>query len=191
MGTRSILPSDCVQACQRVSLRLDSNLSEFEEALLDAHLEGCADCRAHAGSLTALTEILRTAVQEEPGVSFQPPRRRAALALPLPRFRPALRNEARIFVRSAISAAAVGVVAISGVVGLHLSATSAPGADLRNARELMGLKERALEQLEVVAAPAPARLGLTAVEQVTLRANPGARREAVRTATRLSFLSDG
>jgi predicted anti-sigma-YlaC factor YlaD len=62
-----LLPSDeCARACEWVSLRLDSQLSDFEEVLLEAHLERCPDCRACAETTTRLTEILRATPLEEP-----------------------------------------------------------------------------------------------------------------------------
>ncbi len=39
----------CERALQWVSLGLDDELSEFERALLERHLEGCGACAALAG----------------------------------------------------------------------------------------------------------------------------------------------
>lgn len=191
MRTRSLLPHDCAWACQHVSARLDSQLSEFEEALLEAQLERCPDCRAYAESLAVVTETLRTAPMEEPSLSFQLPRRSGISALSMPRLRLAPRNQARVVALRAISAAAVVVVVVlGGLVSLHPSAPPAPDADLRHVRELMGLKERALERLEVVASPAPVRRGLTAVEYVTLDAVTATTRQPARDAKR-SFGPEG
>lgn len=194
MRTRSLLPHDCAWASKHVSARLDSDLSEFEEVLLAAQLERCPDCRAYAESLEAVTEILRTAPMEEPSLSYQLPRRSRFSAPSMPRLRLAPRSQARVFALPAISAAAV-VVALGGLVSLHALATPAPGVDLRAVRELRGLKERALEQLEVVAQPVEVRPGLTAVEQVTLGAVSATRPQPAGdaktgNAKRLSFRSD-
>ena len=54
----------CSRARFWVSLRLDSQLSELEGALLDAHLKGCAACRAFAESAELTTNELRTAPLE-------------------------------------------------------------------------------------------------------------------------------
>lgn len=49
----------CERARQWASLRVDGELSELESALLDAHLGGCADCRAFATDLESVTFALR------------------------------------------------------------------------------------------------------------------------------------
>src|SRR5438067_1578761 len=75
------------QLCSRArfwaSLRLDGELSEIERALLDAHLAGCAPCRAFAGSAAAASRALRAAPHEVPApVRVQRPRTsRGPLAL--------------------------------------------------------------------------------------------------------------
>ena len=76
---RSIMPADCARACQQLSQHMDSELSEFELVLLEAHLRRCDDCRAFGQAITGLTETLRAVPMESPSVSFQPPRIRARL----------------------------------------------------------------------------------------------------------------
>ena len=49
----------CARARFWASLRVDDELSELEGALLDAHLAGCADCRAVAAGFAATTESVR------------------------------------------------------------------------------------------------------------------------------------
>lgn len=153
MGMR-LLPDDCARAGQWVSLRLDSQLSDFEEVLLEAHLSRCADCRAFADAVAGLTGILRAVPAEEPCFSLQLPQRRGARVHAL---------------GVAAGAAAAVVIALSGLVNPHLS-SRAPVANIRAAHELMGLKERLLQQLENVderpVAKAPA--GVTAAEGDTL-----------------------
>src|SRR5438105_4563752 len=58
----------CDRAREWVSLLLDDELSEFENALLDAHLAGCADCRAFRAGAASSTATLR----HHPHVPFRP-----------------------------------------------------------------------------------------------------------------------
>jgi predicted anti-sigma-YlaC factor YlaD len=51
----------CEQAGQWISLRLDGELSELEQAALDRHVEECADCRAFGTELTGIAQLLRAA----------------------------------------------------------------------------------------------------------------------------------
>jgi anti-sigma factor RsiW len=54
----------CERARQWTSLRLDSELSELEEALLDSHLVRCADCRSYAAETTSIADAIRLAPLE-------------------------------------------------------------------------------------------------------------------------------
>ncbi len=54
----------CERAREYASLALDGELSQFEHALLRAHLEQCAGCRGYNGGLVATTERLRNAPLE-------------------------------------------------------------------------------------------------------------------------------
>jgi anti-sigma factor RsiW len=58
------LTKQCERARESASLRLDGELSEFEQALLVAHLGRCAACRAFAAELDAVTARLRSAPLE-------------------------------------------------------------------------------------------------------------------------------
>src|SRR4051794_264903 len=109
------LPSEeCGRAREWASLRLDGTLSEFEDVLLDAHFERCADCRAFAVSTAGLTQALSSAPLELPTFAFEPPRKTQGRTVAL---------------RAVSAAAAVAVVGISGLVSLQLSASRArPGA---------------------------------------------------------------
>ena len=157
---RGITPAECARACQQLSLRLDSELSQFEDALLEAHLERCADCRAFAQSITASTMTLRSLPAERPAVALELPRRRS-------------RADAIVAtsLRAASAAAALAVVAVSGLIALQGSnsgvGVTAPDLDLREARELVELHERRLQQLDAsVAATRPAvPRGLAAAER--------------------------
>jgi hypothetical protein len=63
----------CERAREWSSLRLDGELSELEEALLEKHLEGCALCVAFDAGLRTSTELLRSAPVARPSVGFEVP----------------------------------------------------------------------------------------------------------------------
>lgn len=152
---RRIPPADCPRACEWISLRLDAQLSDFEAVLLEAHLAGCHDCRAFAESAAGLTEMLRAAPLEEAPSGFRLPRK----------------SRSRLHSLRVVSAAAiVGVLGLSGLVSLELSSGRSPSAASRLTREVIGLKERQLDQIDnagrspVIVVPT----GLAAAEQVTV-----------------------
>lgn len=58
------VPGHCERARQWVSAELDGRLSEFEQALLDGHLSGCAECSSFRASTTRFTQELRAAPLE-------------------------------------------------------------------------------------------------------------------------------
>jgi predicted anti-sigma-YlaC factor YlaD len=58
------LTKQCERARECASLRLDDELSEFEQALLSAHLVRCEPCRSFAAELDAVTMRLRSAPLE-------------------------------------------------------------------------------------------------------------------------------
>ena len=161
MTTRPTPSEPCLWASQRLSLRLDDEISEFEQLRLEEHLRSCADCRARATELVWMTDALRAADLEAPRVAFQLPHRRYFGAYAL---------------RAVSATAAVAVMAISGLVGL--SGFRAPGgslhrtpvAEVRAARERLVVKEQLLDKLETGAADrrAEIRPGLAGVEQVNL-----------------------
>jgi predicted anti-sigma-YlaC factor YlaD len=64
-------PTDCMQAREAASLRLDGELSEFDAVRLGLHLRDCAACHAYAREIEAITLELRSAPLEQPqGKSF-------------------------------------------------------------------------------------------------------------------------
>ena len=78
----SLVPqSDCAQAREGVSARLDGELSEHENARLDMHLRGCAECRAYAGEVETITAGLRATPLERPEIRVIMPHRRR---IPMP-----------------------------------------------------------------------------------------------------------
>lgn len=161
MTTRPLPSEPCHWASQRLSLRLDGEISEFEQLRLDEHLRSCADCRARAAELGTITEALRAAELEEPRVAFQLPRRHYVGAYAL---------------RAVSATAAVAVMAISGLVGLsgfrapNGSRQRTPAAEVRAAHERMAVKEQQLDQLETAGRSSRTQIrpGLAAVEQISL-----------------------
>src|SRR5580765_51726 len=157
---RSPIPSDeCARACEWASLRLDDQLSDFEEVLLEAHLARCAECRDFAVSISGLTHSLRRAELQPPTFAFDPPRS----------------ARGRPFALRAVSAAAVvAVVGVSGLVSLQLSTSRArPGAPTVE-RKAIGLKERQMTEL-AGRTPRPrtqVRQSLAAAEQMIVGEQP-------------------
>jgi hypothetical protein len=150
---------DCARASEWISLRLDGQLSDFEEVLLGAHLSRCADCRAFAANMTGFTEMLRRTTLEQPSVTFEAPRRTRTRTVAL---------------RAVSAAAAVAVVGISGLVSLQLSASRTPPGAAAAERKVIGLKERQMDQLSGLAQRVnnQVRPSLAAAEQVTIGARP-------------------
>jgi anti-sigma factor RsiW len=58
------LTRQCERARECASLRLDGELSEFEQALLQAHLGRCEACRSFAAELDGVTTRIRSAPLE-------------------------------------------------------------------------------------------------------------------------------
>jgi predicted anti-sigma-YlaC factor YlaD len=135
----------CDRAREYASLRLDGELSEFERALLDSHLERCPSCRAFADDLVGVTQRLRTApLVEVPALSVSLPRRRFATL--------------RAFQASAAAAAVFSVVGIGALFGmLHSSATQPTRVSARFAS--MASENRDFRDLRraVLTAPHPER----------------------------------
>jgi hypothetical protein len=74
----------CERARQWASLRIDDELSELEDALLEKHLEGCASCSAFAARLAATAEAVRAVPLERPEISY-PRFERPLIRLPVGR----------------------------------------------------------------------------------------------------------
>jgi anti-sigma factor RsiW len=96
----------CERAHQWSSLRLDGELSDLENALLERHLEGCAACRAFDRQVASTAHALRTAPLESAPARFELPARRRS----------------RVPVGRAVAAAAVVAAAAMGsLVGSTLN----------------------------------------------------------------------
>jgi predicted anti-sigma-YlaC factor YlaD len=150
---RNRIPADeCARASERVSLHLDGQLSEFEELLLDAHIERCPDCKAYAANVAGLTRALRSTPLEQPSVTFAPPRRtrRPVTAL-----------------LTASAAAAVAVVGLNALVGLHVFASQVRPGTIVNPK-VINLKERQMDQLSGLVERANTKVRPNLAEQVTV-----------------------
>src|SRR5436190_23400245 len=106
------LPNACDRAREWFSLALDGELSGFEQALLDAHLDRCADCRAFVTDVGDATGLLRSSVPERPSTPISIPGR--------------LRPHTRV--RSVLAlAAAASIFVTAGLFGvMHSFGSSTP-----------------------------------------------------------------
>jgi hypothetical protein len=102
MDMGAVRSAACERACSQVSLALDDELSEFEQASLRAHVGRCGACAAFARDLGALTRELRAAQPERPTVQVMLPQRRSAT---------------RALQFGAAAAAVVVAVALGGLAG--------------------------------------------------------------------------
>jgi anti-sigma factor RsiW len=141
--------SRCERARQWASLRIDGELSELEDALLEKHLEACASCSAFATRLTATAEAVRGVPMERPEIEY-------------PRFeRPVL----RLPVGRRVGIVAVAAAAVLGsLVGSFLN-RSAPAPAPASVPQVSFLTDRnqlrqlhRLPSLQPTAKPAPVRV---------------------------------
>jgi predicted anti-sigma-YlaC factor YlaD len=147
-ATNSLL---CERTRGWLSLRLDGELSEFERALMDAHLSCCAECRAFEADTAALTFALRSA----------PPEHLAEpVALPQPRRRPARAIQVAAAAAAVLVAASVGSIFGSGpeTVGGGRAESEAARAASQPAQPALD-SLNALRDLRVAWLPGPPDLG--------------------------------
>jgi predicted anti-sigma-YlaC factor YlaD len=115
---------ECSRARDAASARLDAPLPELDDARLDAHLDGCEDCRTFAAEAAALAALLRAAPLEEPGRPLFVP---ASAPMPAPvgaRRRPVVRVQA-VAAAVVLLAAAIGSsFALGRAIGGHSSVFS-------------------------------------------------------------------
>ena len=96
----------CERARTYVSLQLDDELSQLEEAMLHAHVARCEPCRAYAVEVAAATRELRGAKQEQ----LERP-------IALPRRQRVSFGTVQVAAAAAVALAAVGVGGLLGGVG--------------------------------------------------------------------------
>jgi predicted anti-sigma-YlaC factor YlaD len=126
----------CERARTWVSLRLDGELSELENALLDAHLGRCDACRTAASVLETMTEAIRSTRLERPS---RPP------AIPRTRGRGSLRA---FYGAAAATVSFVGVLVGLGSVGaVHVVASSDATPKLQRVSAVAGGMSDDLELL--------------------------------------------
>jgi anti-sigma factor RsiW len=136
----------CERALHLISLGLDGESSQLEQAALDRHLADCARCRAAAVDLGAFTALLR----QSPLVELERP-----VALPAP-----ARSRARVARRAAAAVAFAVVAAVAALGGVLLSSNApAPRSALafRNHQEQQRFAHLEARRLEpaVFIAPKP------------------------------------
>jgi predicted anti-sigma-YlaC factor YlaD len=73
-----VLPAECERARSRVSLGLDGELSQVEQASMRAHVGRCARCAEFAHDLERLKLVIRRTPLERPSQAVMPERRRSA-----------------------------------------------------------------------------------------------------------------
>src|SRR5215210_7026348 len=92
----------CDRAREYSSRSLDGELSDFERALLESHLERCAACKAYATELAEIAMRLRVAPLE---------------AIPHPVSLPSRRRARTRVLQGTAAAAAAAVAVTAGLVG--------------------------------------------------------------------------
>lgn len=119
----------CDRVRSQISLELDDELSQLERAMVSAHLERCAECRAYGDDVAAITTAVRAAPLEpmERQIVLRKPRRAIAARL------------------QAGVAAAVAVAAL-GVAGQIASEPQSPVSSPLGSREIRYPTQRAIER---------------------------------------------
>jgi ferric-dicitrate binding protein FerR (iron transport regulator) len=155
-------PRNCERARAWVSLRLDEEISELEDALLEAHLRRCASCRKFEESVRSMVVVLRSQPLEEIDHPVVVSGRRR---LPM---RPGAVASA-----AAALAAVVGVATVLSTQPTKRPPTPAPAptpaADVRDDQDIKQL--RALRVLQLGGRP-PRGAGIGSFGAVTNRTDP-------------------
>jgi predicted anti-sigma-YlaC factor YlaD len=142
-------PAICERARTWASLRLDDELSEFEDALLTSHLRRCASCREYEESLRGVALALRSRPPEQLEHPVYVPSSRRRLAA-----RPTAL--ARI---AAVAAAAIGLVTVFSVQsGDRFQRTPTPRIAPSDNRDLA--LARALRAVQLGQMPHTGTLGI-------------------------------
>jgi anti-sigma factor RsiW len=128
----------CERAREYASLALDDELSQFEHALLRAHLEQCDGCRCYHVGLVATTDRLRSASLE-----------RLSHPIALPRRQRVSFRGVQVGLVAALVVVAVGLGTVLSSVGS--SDTVSPNVSLPNAGESREMQDIRREQLQEVA----------------------------------------
>ena len=137
----------CREGRELVSLRLDDELSELEQARLDSHLRVCPDCRAFEAELVAATRTLRAAPLEPVQRPVVLPQRRR---LPLRSLQVAT-AAALVLVAAGLGTLPLRSHGASANPQIILARTGDDGSDLRALRELR--RARVLPAATLIAPP--------------------------------------
>jgi predicted anti-sigma-YlaC factor YlaD len=113
----AVLSVECERARAWVSLGLDGELSEVEEALLRAHVGRCAACAEFAHDVDGLTQEIRTTWPQRP----------VAVRVSLHRRRAATRT-LQLGAAAAVVAFAAGFGSLAGSLTTHSGPPSQGGA---------------------------------------------------------------
>lgn len=126
----------CDGARAQISRRLDGELSQLEERMLETHLDKCSDCRGFAADISVLTTEIRTAPLEQLGHAIVIRRPRSAFA-------PGLRVGA---------AAAVAVAMLGALLQVATSGSgSSAGTSFRSPTEFGSLSQVQSEVRQIAA----------------------------------------
>jgi anti-sigma factor RsiW len=119
----------CDRVRSQISLELDDELSQLEQAMVSAHLERCPECRAYRDDVASFTSAVRAAPLEpvERPIVLRRPRRVIAARLQVG------------------VAAAFAVVAL-GVAGQIASEPQGPSSSPSGSREISYPTLRAIER---------------------------------------------
>jgi predicted anti-sigma-YlaC factor YlaD len=130
MNVFRLQPRTCERSREWASLRLDSELSELEQALLEAHLARCESCATYARAIDSATVAMRSArlVRLSEPIAL-PVRRRHAFSS---------RAVQAVTATAAAVACAVGLGTIFGSLGTKSPSLSANAARLSQSSIVSG-----------------------------------------------------
>jgi len=143
-------PTECMQAREAASLRLDGELSELESVRLGLHLRDCEDCRVYAREIAAITLELRAAPLEQPRVRTYVPRLKAIRAM-----RMQVAAAAAVAVVAAVSAASFAIGQVVGGQGATRTVTAAGVSDPAQSVRLDSTEQHLLAMVPRFTALAP------------------------------------
>jgi predicted anti-sigma-YlaC factor YlaD len=136
----------CRQGRELISLRLDDELSELEQARLDSHLRVCPDCRAFEAELTTATRMLR-------GAELEPVTRPVVL----PQRRRLSLRSLQVGTAAALVVVAAGLGTLLGPLRSHQAPASLPIILARQGDNQSDLRAQRMLRRQQRAVP-PARL---------------------------------
>ena len=141
----------CERAREYASLALDDELSQFEHALLRAHLEQCDGCRSYQVGLVATTDRLRSASLE-----------RLSHPIALPRRQRVPFRGVQVGLVAALVVVAVGLGTVLSSIGPATRCRRIVTAEGRRERELQDIRREWPKKLRSGRPPGRARdnLGL-------------------------------